>query len=209
MTCEERERICNHSFEKLWENLWLNRRDHDKYFREFLKSQESFKKLCATPCFQEVQTARADAPKWLNPEWGFPKGKKNWHEEPLECAMREMREETNIREKGYRILHEFAPVEECFVGTDRRQYRHVYYIAEAQTAIPVRIDAKNIMQVREVGNIGWMTLSECIKKMRPYNNEKIQMLQSVHELITQYCRLLQQRERTPFGPAAPQQNITV
>ena len=194
MTCEERERIRSHRFNELWENLWLNRRDHDKYYREFLKSRTNFEKLCATPCFQELQESRSTAPEWLTPEWGFPKGKKNWHEENLDCAMREMREETNIHEKGYRILHEFAPIEERFIGTDRRQYRHVYYIAEAQTQIPVCIDEKNIMQVREVGNIQWMSLTDCVKMIRPYNKEKVQMLQSVHKLIRQYCRLLKKRD---------------
>ena len=31
---------------------------------------------------------------WLEPEWGYPKGRRNYQEKDLHCALREFEEET-------------------------------------------------------------------------------------------------------------------
>ena len=43
--------------------------------------------------------------------------------------------------------------------------------------------SKNYHQFSEIGDINYFTLDECIKKIRPYNIEKIKVLKNVHKII--------------------------
>ena len=39
---------------------------------------------------------------WLTPEWGFPKGRRNYQETDITCAYREFNEETGFYERRFR-----------------------------------------------------------------------------------------------------------
>ena len=186
MTNKELESIKTESFNTLWDNLWLNKKDHEKYHREYLRSKRNFELLLNSSVYKKVKDKTSI---WETPEWGFPKGKRNKSENAIDCAKREMFEETNLKSDSiYTILSEFNPINEQFIGGDGREYKHVYYIARSEYNIPVGIDNNNIMQVREVGDIQWLTLDECIKKIRPYNIEKINMFKAAHQKISAYLQ---------------------
>ena len=64
------------------------------------------------------------------PEWGFPKGRRNrCGETGLECALRELQEETGIHRSRIEIAPG-KPFEEVFTGSNGVRYRHVYYAAK-------------------------------------------------------------------------------
>jgi ADP-ribose pyrophosphatase YjhB (NUDIX family) len=63
------------------------------------------------------------------PEWGFPKGRRNMSKESgLECALRELREETGIKQNIAEVL-KVKPFEEVFTGSNGVRYKHIYYVA--------------------------------------------------------------------------------
>ena len=181
MTVRERSDVATKPFEVLWKQLWLNFSDHERYMNEFTRSKTNFERVTQSPAFQRI--CQSTPPLWTNPEWGFPKGKRNKCEPELECAKRECFEETNVAASEYTPLP-MDPIEETFEGTDDKRYRHVYFVCRAQQVDrPVRVDPTNVMQMREVGDIRWCTLEEAVEHIRPYNTEKISMLRSAHARI--------------------------
>ena len=41
--------------------------------------------------------------KWTEPEWGFPKGRRNYQEKDYDCAVREWEEETGYSRHNIKI----------------------------------------------------------------------------------------------------------
>lgn len=60
--------------------------------------------------------------------WEIPKGMINKNESTLNAAIREFREETNIKKNKYKILYNINPLEYIFVD-DNITYKYVYYLA--------------------------------------------------------------------------------
>ena len=61
---------------------------------------------------------------WDEPEWGFPKGRRNYKEKDLECALREFEEETGIQKSSLTIIKNLNPFEEIFTGSNLKSYKH-------------------------------------------------------------------------------------
>ena len=139
MTIDERRKITEMPFKKLWADLWQDETQAatgivQRYYHEYNRAKTRFHTLRTSAMFQRLLTC---LPKsvWTSPEWGFPKGKRNRNESPQACALREMAEETGLSSKhAYNRLGKQQgfgePIVEAFRGTDGQLYRHVYYIAE-------------------------------------------------------------------------------
>merc|ERR1712196_590321 len=65
---------------------------------------------------------------WLEPEWEFPKGRKNYQENELDCAIREFSEETGIDSELINIISNLQPLEEMYIGTNLNFYKHKYFL---------------------------------------------------------------------------------
>jgi ADP-ribose pyrophosphatase YjhB (NUDIX family) len=122
----------------------------------------------------------ADSPQWKEPEWGFPKGRRNAQESDFECATREFSEETGYSSKHLRNIRNIVPLEEVFTGSNYNSYRHKYYIM----FIPydVSINTHNY-QKTEVSKMEWKTLPKCLECIRPYNLEKKQVVHNVYNCL--------------------------
>lgn len=119
---------------------------------------------------------------WQTPEWEFPKGRKNHHEKPLDCALREFSEETGYLKSDIRVIDNIVPFEEVFIGSNFKVYKHKYYLAILTgSVIPA-----NMFQSSEISAIEWKTIDECLDYIRNYNIEKIQMLKNINRLIINY-----------------------
>ena len=80
-----------------------------------------------------VSAGRAADYGYVVPEWGFPKGRRNMSgESGLECALRELREETGIHQSDLEVV-KGKPFEEVFTGSNGVRYRHVYYMARLRS----------------------------------------------------------------------------
>ena len=194
MTIDERNKIRSKSFRELWLDLWqissIEQTTRSRY--EYHKTEKRFESLRRSNIFRILDSSVES--EWVQPEWGFPKGKRNLNEQPLECAIREMQEETGIQANAYKLCdHESMnrpPAIELFQGTDGRKYKHIYYYAQLTEphlyAENPTIDSTNLLQVREISEIKWCTYEDCLKRIRSYNTAKLQLIEKVHLSIYSY-----------------------
>jgi len=177
MTLEEKKRILTCDFHDLWNNLWgvsQPRQYHDESRDSFEKFQEikgKLKKLVA-----------ASTTNWVFPEWGFPKGRRNYQENDLICALREFQEETGYIKTNLRIIRNLMPFEEIFLGSNMKSYKHKYFLA----FMDAKINNSTNFQKSEVSQMGWFTLDECYNKIRPYNLEKKEVLKNIDKVLHRY-----------------------
>lgn len=119
---------------------------------------------------------------WSSPEWEFPKGRKNYQEKALDCALREFVEETGYKYSDIKVIDNVLPFEEIFIGSNIKVYKHKYYLA-----ILIGNEApSNNFQFSEISSVEWKTFDECLKSIRHYNFERIDMLHNINELTTNY-----------------------
>lgn len=121
---------------------------------------------------------------YLEPDWGFPKGKRNYQgfENDFDCAKREVQEETNINESQYKLWNDYN-ITETYYGTNSIMYAHKYFVAECPTDLIYYIDPNNKQQVCEIRKMGWYSLKECLEMIRPYHEEKKKILEKVNNDI--------------------------
>jgi 8-oxo-dGTP pyrophosphatase MutT (NUDIX family) len=119
---------------------------------------------------------------WLEPEWGFPKGKRNPGERDLDCAIREFTEETGYSFNDIHLIENVLPYEEIFVGSNNKLYKQKYYLAFNSN----NIDILDKYQRSEVSKIDWLSLDDCIKTIRDYNIEKINLIKSIDSSLEKY-----------------------
>ena len=120
---------------------------------------------------------------WIEPEWGFPKGRRNNGEKDLECGLREFREETGFEIDRIQLIENINPYEELFIGSNLKSYKQKYYLAYTND---IHHDLVDGFQKSEVSKMGWFTIEECNKIIRPYNSEKIQLINNIHKTILNY-----------------------
>ena len=94
-----KENIVNEPFEKLWAELWGSM-DINSYSSEEINSKTKFENLktgiqTKMGNFNLKDLVDDSSTNWETPEWGFPKGRRNYQEDDKKCALREFEEETN------------------------------------------------------------------------------------------------------------------
>ena len=182
MTIGEVDRINNHTFDELWNMLWLNK-NIKQYQTEYEISKKKFLNLKESKYFSFSKLLEVSKIQYIEKEWGFPKGRRNLKETDYDCALREFEEETNYQEEDYSILRNIKPVEEIFYGSNNIKYKHIYYIAKSVRTKELGVDPNNYFQFTEVSNIAWFTLQESLEIIRSYNVEKKAVLNKVNKLL--------------------------
>lgn len=119
-------------------------------------------------------------PIWDEPEWGFPKGRRNAQESDYYCAIREFTEETGYRNSKLKNIRNILPVEETFTGSNYNSYRHKYFLMYMGFEDSI---ANNNFQKSEVSKMEWKNLPECLNCIRPYNLEKKRIIQNVYNCL--------------------------
>ena len=116
MTDTEIDNICTKPYFDLWNSLGYK----NTYDR---KNEEKMNNMVTNNRHLFVKNG------WKTPEWGFPKGRRNYKETDFEAALREFKEET-----GYNITIQFInnilPLEEIFTGSNLKSYKHKYFIGK-------------------------------------------------------------------------------
>ncbi len=189
LTIKEKEDILNYDFEYLWNNFWgdnygINNNEFldSKYKYETLKNGFYFKKNEINIYINLDILFNDSENKYIEPEWGFPKGRRNLKEKNIECAKREFEEETNINEALYNILN-LSPIEEIFLASNNIKYKHIYYIAQSISDINLKIDKDNKSQMIEISDLKWFSFNESYEKIRPYNIERKYILLNMHNIF--------------------------
>jgi 8-oxo-dGTP pyrophosphatase MutT (NUDIX family) len=182
MTIDEISKIKNYDFEELWNLLWMNK-NIKQYQTEFDNSKNKFLNLINGKYFNFQDLINEANVKYVEKEWGFPKGRRNIKETDFDCALREFEEETGLNNNDYEILRNINPVEEIFYGSNNIKYKHIYYIAKSNNDKDIFMDPLNKHQRIEISNIKWFTLNESLQKIRPYNTEKKDVIIKVNKLL--------------------------
>jgi 8-oxo-dGTP pyrophosphatase MutT (NUDIX family) len=124
-------------------------------------------------------------PGWSEPEWGFPKGRRNPQESDYDCALREFTEETGISAHLHlQNIQNLMPYEEIFTGSNYKSYKHKYYVMllnDDQYDI-----ALDTFETSEVSLVSWKTLEEARQCIRPYNLEKLRILDHVDRTMKKF-----------------------
>ena len=189
MTELEKYLILNEPFEVIWEHLYIQESEVLKHEKEFMDAKIKFERLVNSSLFREIISGAKN--KWKEPEWGFPKGRKDKHESTLTCAKREMFEETGVKSNNYIISNSVAPIKETFRGTDDRLYCHLYYVAETHDLqMEVGVDETNIVQSREISQVKWASYEMIKTLFRDYNVEKLEMIAKLDSFLKDRYRFL-------------------
>jgi 8-oxo-dGTP pyrophosphatase MutT (NUDIX family) len=189
MSIEEREQIRINNFETLWRIMWgIQDSGHQTQFKgEEISSQKKFEALKNGLLINgEMITLDTlidnSTTRWLETEWEFPKGRRNFQEKDLDCALREFEEETGISKKTIKIIENVLPFEEMFLGSNHKSYKHKYFLGYTE----IINDNLNNYQQTEVSKIEWKTLEECLESIRPYNLEKKQLIININKVLQEY-----------------------
>lgn len=186
MTQEEKERILTSDFSTLWKNLWGN--DVNTQYRgEEKNSRDKFETLKYGVLTNEKEYSlesliNESKGKWLETEWGFPKGRHNNQEKDLLCALREFEEETGYSRLSINIIQNLMPFEEIFTGSNYKSYKHKYYVAYMENVN----ESQMSYQDTEVSKMEWKPYDEAIQLIRSYNLEKKEVLTRVETLLKNY-----------------------
>ena len=183
MTREEHHRLLHENFTVMWRKLWgdaigIQYRGEENQSRDKLEVLRSGvnDEYTLESLINELKT------NWEEPEWGFPKGRRNYQEKDLQCALREMEEETGYQRYQMELIQNLLPFEEMFIGSNYKSYRHRYYLAYLNTG---DMPSKSF-QKTEVSKLTWVNLEDAIKLIRPYNLEKINMIKRINKLLLEY-----------------------
>ena len=191
-TLSERVRLLTQSFPELWRELW-NGVASRRYLAEYEQARAKFDVLRGatvtaagtggTPRRTLASYCEASTTHWMEPEWGFPKGRRSSTETDIACALRETEEEAGVSGSVLRVLAGRDPLLEEFTGSNGVCYRHKYWLAEAPATLVVRLDPANADQRREVGDVRWCSTEEALTLIRPYNAEKRAVLMRAVALV--------------------------
>ena len=183
MTTSEIHDITTLSFRELWTKLWNNKY---KYNKEYLQSKNKFYDLKNKKYSLHIDTLISKTNQYNQPEWGFPKGRKNIDEDDIDTAKREFYEETNISSEYYTILKKedtYVTFEEKYNAFNNKTYKLIYYIAYLHNDT-INISSNfNRYQQNEISTLGFFSLDNAVDIMRPYYNEKKKVIQKIDIFI--------------------------
>ena len=186
MSMKEKNRILYLSFEDLWLQMW-GETSNIQYKNE---EQSSIKKMelirNGIIINNEIITLKDIVEKsttnWIEPEWEFPKGRRNNKEKDIDCALREFEEETGIPQNKITIIENVLPFEEIFIGTNHKSYKHKYFLAYMND----QYEELYNFQLSEVSEIAWKSIDECLECIRSYNLEKKKLITNINKVLQEY-----------------------
>ena len=187
MSVLERQNIQANPFETLWRNMWGDTNIGTQYKAEESASQKKFDALKSgiqVECELITLTSLINGctTNWTETEWEFPKGRRNFQEKDLDCALREFEEETGYEREQIKVVENLMPFEEIFIGSNHKSYKHKYFLGQME----YQEDLLPEYQATEVSKLEWKTLEECLESIRPYNLEKKQLILNINKVLQEY-----------------------
>jgi len=179
MTDNEINDLKTKNFETLWIELWQNN-DNKNFRNDYYNSKQKFENIH----IQELIKEKSIFHKF--PEWGFPKGRRNYKEKDIDCATREFCEETGLDKNNITIIKNIIPIREDFLGNNNVRYRHIYYIAKIKDEykdISLSVNQENKEQCAEISDIAWLNEQQSLEKIRDLDISK-------KNIITDICSFL-------------------
>lgn len=187
MSVDEKESIRRSSFDTLWRSMWGASNNVSQHKSEEIASQKKFESLKQGIIINDDLVTldtliNNSTTSWKETEWEFPKGRRNYQEKDVDCALREFEEETGFSKDDLTMIKNILPFEEIFIGSNHKSYKHKYFLGEFKK----NIDTLNNYQRSEVSKLEWKTLAECLESIRPYNLEKKQLILNINKVLQEY-----------------------
>ena len=186
MTMQEKNNILTKNFDYLWKNLWFVD-DCIQYRLDEKSSRNKFEQIKRGIQLNDVDKYDIESliknskTKWETPEWGFPKGRRNYGEKDIQTGIREWTEETGYPSNSVNIISNILPFDEYFVGSNFKSYKHKYYLAYIKDNF-----SNDNYQKSEVSQMKWLSYEDCLKYIRPYNLERIEILNKINIILKNY-----------------------
>jgi len=190
------------SFSELWCDLWNIKHTNNTHKHEERVSRKKYEMLKNGIIVGDENTNKKiyltdiinGSSSFENPEWEFPKGRKELNETEIGCALREFEEETGVSKKSINLVGNLSGFDENYIATNYTSYKHRYflgkYIYEKKNAynnvVSDTFDVFSNFQKSEVGKIEWKTLEQCLKDIRTYHLEKKNVLKNIDTLLHNY-----------------------
>ena len=186
MTQHEHYLILNNDFDVLWNYIWgdeivnqyKNEEKTSKFKFESLKNGYRLNNF-----YFDLNILLSLLNKYyIETEWGFPKGRRNYQEKDINCALREFEEETGYSKNDLIVFSNIFPIEEIFTGSNYKSYKHKYYIALMEN----NKEPDNNFQLNEINEIKWENINNVKEKLRDYNFEKIMLIDEIIKILKSY-----------------------
>ena len=188
ITIKEKEKLLTLTYDDLWCQLWniseltesmKEKNDYKEGSKKFkLLKNEIIKNINLKTLISESTT------KYTESEWEFPKGRRNKHEKNRDCAIREVKEETNYSIIDYDIINNMTPLTEEFTGENGVRYKYIYYIGIVKNhEKQCIVDKNNIFQKQEISDLNWFNESEALNKLRDYHKSRQELIQKIYTLL--------------------------
>ena len=186
MTVSERDFISRNEFDVLWNYLW-GENITSQYKNEEKGSKYKFEQLLLgiksnNDKYNLEDIINLTREKYSEPEWGFPKGRRNYQERDLPCGLREFEEETGYDKSQIIQINNILPLEEIFTGSNYKSYKHKYYIG----VINNTDEPKKEFQVSEISVLEWVNINDAKNYIRDYSIEKKKILIELNNLLKTY-----------------------
>lgn len=169
MTVQEKLILQSCDFTKIWYHVWLripNADDNNNSFYQFyINCKSKFEKFIARDNAKRLKMFIAKATS-IETGWEIPKGRIQGKELELDCAIREVKEETGVPGKDYKVYHNLPPIVSSFT-TDHTVYVCKYYIAADIASKPI-FSMANTGQVSEITDVKFVSLND-LKTLRAQN----------------------------------------
>jgi 8-oxo-dGTP pyrophosphatase MutT (NUDIX family) len=192
ITEAERAKYCEGPFEKLWTGMWGLDHSH-LYKNEYETAKGKWEQIHKgvvdangkSWTSRDIMASCAEAHS--TPEWGFPKGRRDSQESDYVCAMREMFEETGVRESDVIPIQNLEPIVESFFGSNHVHYCHKYFLVWVPPTLDIKFDKENDHMRKEIGDLRWVSVEEGLGLIRPQNVEKREVLLRAASIFRNLC----------------------
>jgi ADP-ribose pyrophosphatase YjhB (NUDIX family) len=96
-------------------------------------------------------------------KWGFPKGRKKYNETDMECALRELEEETSLTENDIEMDENIGVLSDV----SKKGKKHIGLFVAYSNKEKVKIQ-----DMSELNEIGWFTFEESLKLLEETKSRK-------------------------------------
>jgi len=185
MSKDEIKLIKNNTFTKLWRLLWNKTASKKIYQNEFINSYKKFSILKQNGRLSNLLLIKS---KYQYAEWEIPKGKRKMNESNLQCAIREIKEETTLDNTTYKILlnlFKSPTIQYEYLGTNDIMYKNIFYLSVLND--DYIFHTKENKENKEVKQCKFLLIDEIENYIRNYDSNKINMLTKIFLFIMNVC----------------------
>lgn len=184
MTLIEKELILSGTYTEMWAKAWGEGHSGGAYRLEAEQANGLLETIRRGVSLGGELVAleglvKQSTTSWTEPEWEFPKGRKNFQEKDIDCAYREVAEETGLHRCNFDVVRNISPIEETFIGSNLKSYKYRYYLANVSDS---SADLSKF-QKSEIGDARWFSCDEAIDVIRSYHIEKQRVVEQVRKTL--------------------------